>query len=80
MPAGKGRGINMRSTMDIKRIAAAGGGLVLDCTKYSALDLKNIAASAKAPIILKNVKEVSTMDMKAIAAAGNGNVIFDLCD
>ncbi|MCR5282103.1 MAG: hypothetical protein K6E18_01935 [Lachnospiraceae bacterium] len=69
----------MRSTMDIKRVVAAGGGLVLDCSKYSAIDLKNIASVAKAPIILKNVNELSTMDMKGIAAAGNGNVIFDLC-
>ena len=65
--------------MDIKRVAAAGGGLVLDASKYSAIDLKNIAAVAKGPIILKNVSELSTMDMKGIAAAGNGNVIFDLC-
>ncbi len=65
--------------MDIKRVAAAGGGLILDCSKYSAIDLKNIVAVSKAPIVLKNVSELSTMDMKGIAAAGNGNVIFDLC-
>ena len=70
----------MRSTMDLKRIAASGGGLILDCSKFSALDLKAIAGAAKAPITLKNVKEISTMDMKAIAAAGNGLVVFDLCD
>ena len=70
----------MRSTMDLKRVAAAGGGLILDCTKLSALDIKTIAGSAKAPVILKNVKDLSAMDMKAIAAAGNGQVMFDLCD
>jgi hypothetical protein len=70
----------MRSTMDLKRLAAAGGGLVLDCTKLSTLDLKAIASCAKAPIILKNIKDVSMMDLKAIATAGNGHVIFDLCE
>ncbi len=53
--------------------------MILDCSKYSAIDLKNIVAVSKAPIVLKNVSELSTMDMKGIAAAGNGNVIFDLC-
>ena len=70
----------MRSTMDLKRIAAAGGGLVLDCSKFSTIDIKAIAGCAKAPITLKNVKDISMMDMKAIAAAGNGYIIFDLCD
>ena len=70
----------MRSTMDLKRVAAAGGGLILDCSKFSALDIKAIAGSAKAPLILKNVNELSAMDMKAIAAAGSGQVLFDLCD
>lgn len=70
----------MKSAMDLKRIVAAGGGLVLDATKYSALDLKTIAATAKADITIKNVSEMSTMDMKNIAAAGNGHVIFDMTE
>ena len=70
----------MRSTMDLKRIVAAGGGLILDCSKLSSTEIKAIATSAKAPVILKNTGELSTMDMKAIAAAGNGYIIFDLCN
>ena len=70
----------MRSTMDLKRIAAAGAGLILDGSKFSALDLKAIVSSAKSPVTIKHVKELSAMDMKSIASAGNGNVIFDLCD
>ena len=70
----------MRSTMDLKRVASAGGGLILDCTKYSALDIKAIAGVAKGPLILKHVNDLSAMDMKSITAAGNGQVIFDLCD
>lgn len=70
----------MRSTMDLKRAAAAGAGFILDGSKYSAMDLKAIVSNAKATITIKNVKDLSAMDMKAIAAAGNGHVIFDLCD
>ncbi len=70
----------MRSTMDLKRIAASGGGMILDCTKFSASELKAIAGAAKAPITLKHVSELSTMDLKAIAAVGNGYITFDLCD
>ena len=70
----------MRSTMDLKRLASSGAGLVLDGTKLSAIDLKAIAGSAKAPITIKHVSELSVVDMKGIVAAGNGHVIFDLCD
>ena len=70
----------MGSTLDLKRVVAAGGGLVLDASKYSTLDLKAFAASAKANIILKNVSDMSTMDMKNIASAGNGHVIFDMTE
>ena len=70
----------MRSTMDLKRLAATGCGMVLDGSKLSSLDLKAIAGSAKGTIIIKHVGELSTMDMKAIAAAGNGHIVFDLCD
>lgn len=68
----------MKSTIDLKRIAAAGGGLVLDASKFSTLDLKALASASKSTITLKNVSEMSTMDMKSIASAGNGHVIFDL--
>lgn len=70
----------MRSTVDLKRVAAAGAGFVLDAGKFSPLDLKAIVSSAKGTVTIKNVKDLSTMDMKAIAAAGAGRVIFDLCE
>lgn len=70
----------MRSAIDLKRVVAAGGGLIIDATKFSALDIKAIAAAAKADIIIKNVSEMSTMDMKNIASAGNGHVVFDLTE
>lgn len=70
----------MRSAMDLKRVVAAGGGLIIDASKYSILDLKGIAAVAKTDIVLKNVSEMSAMDMKNIATAGNGHVIFDMTE
>ncbi len=70
----------MRSTMDLKRIASSGAGLILDCSQFSTLDIKTIVGCAKGPVTLKNVKELSTMDLKAIVAAGSSQVIIDLCD
>ena len=70
----------MRSTMDLKRIASSGAGLILDCSKFSTLDIKTIVGCAKGPVTLRNCKNLSTMDMKSIVAAGNGQVTFDLCD
>jgi hypothetical protein len=67
--------------MDLKGIAAAGGGMIIDASKYSTSDLKAIAAAARtsgAQIILKNISSKTSIDMKAIAAAGKGCVIFDL--
>jgi len=69
-----------KSTLDLKSIAASGGGMILDAKDYSTLDLKSIAASAsgkQAQIILKNASTKSTLDLKSIAASGNGCVIFD---
>lgn len=68
----------MRSALDLKRVAAAGGGLIIDASKYSTLDLKTIASGAKADIILKNTAGISAMDLKSIAAVGNGHVVFDM--
>ncbi|MEM5435950.1 hypothetical protein [Paraburkholderia diazotrophica] len=70
-----------KSVTDLKAIAAAGGGMVLDARKFSTTDLKSIAANAKgkgSTVFLNNVKSKSTTDLKAIAAAGGGTVVFDL--
>lgn len=68
------------SVLDLKSIAASGGGMVLDTRPFSVLDLKSIAASAsgkKARIVLKNLQGKSVLDLKSIAASGNGCVVFD---
>lgn len=68
------------STLDLKGIAASGGGMILDAGNYSTLDLKGIVSTAsgkKAQIILKNLRGKSVLDLKGIAASGNGCVVFD---
>ncbi|WP_148044059.1 hypothetical protein [Massilia aurea] len=70
-----------KSVYDLKSIAAAGGGLILDASSYSTYDLKSIAAAASesgAKIIINNVDTKSTYDLKSIAAAGKRSVIFNL--
>lgn len=68
------------SVLDLKSIAASGGGMILDARAFSVLDLKSIAASAssqKAQITLKNLQGKSVLDLKSIAASGGGCVVFD---
>ncbi|WP_438765309.1 hypothetical protein [Kushneria sp. TE3] len=68
------------SVLDLKGIAAAGGGMILDTRTYSTLDLKGIAAAAssnQAQIVLKNLQGRSVLDLKGIAASGRGCVVFD---
>lgn len=65
---------------DLVRIAAAGGGLRLDCSKHMVSDLVRIAAAAsqhKAIIILENCNGLMASDAVRIAAAGNGSVVFN---
>lgn len=65
---------------DFLRIAAAGGGLRLDCSKYMVSDIVRIAAAAsqhKAAIILENCSRLMVSDAVRIAAAGKGSVIFN---
>ena len=68
------------STLDLKQIAASGGGMILTASEFSALDLKHIAAQAsttQAQITLKDLRGKSTLDLKHIAASGKGCVVFD---
>lgn len=65
---------------DLVRIAAAGGGLRIDCSKHMVSDIVRIAAAAsqsRAMIILENSGKLMTSDAVRIAAAGKGYVIFN---
>ena len=70
----------MRSALEIKKIVSVGGGVIVDASQYSTVDLKSIAANAKANVVLKNTDEMSTMDLRSIASAGKGHVIIDLTE
>lgn len=68
-----------RSTDDLVRIAAAGGGFRLDASGRPIDDLVRIAAAASgknATMILENTTNRATNDLVRIAAAGKGSVIF----
>jgi hypothetical protein len=70
-----------KSVADLKSIAASGGGMVLDASKFNAAKLKSIASSAKGKgsrIFLNNVNSKTTPELKSIAASGGGAVVFDL--
>lgn len=73
----------MEFATDLIRIAAAGGGLRIDASKYFTTDLIRIAAAAsnhRSLLILDNSENIFTSDKIRIAAAGKGAVIFNLTD
>lgn len=68
-----------RSTEDIVRIAAAGGGFELRAGNRSPADLLRIAAAAKmggAKVVLRGLASRSMDELIDIAAAGAGAVMF----
>lgn len=68
-----------RSTADLVRIAAAGGGFTLGAGPRSTEDLVRIAAAASnngSRIVFLGLAARSTEDIVRIAAAGRGCVAF----
>jgi hypothetical protein len=71
----------MRTTDDLIRIAAAGGGFIIESTGRSVNDLIRIAAAGSthsARIVIRNAGRLSTEDMIRIGAAGKGSVQFEM--
>lgn len=69
-----------KSVTDLRAIASAGGGMILDASKFFVTELRAIASSANgsgARIILRDVGAKSTTDLRAIASSGGGGVVFD---
>ena len=65
---------------DLVRIAAAGGGLRIDCRGKLVSDLVRVAAAGSgkgARIILENTSHILVSDKIRIAAAGQGCVLFN---
>lgn len=70
----------MTMISDLVRIAAAGGGLRIDCTGKMISDLVRIAAAGsdkRSIIVLENTKHIVVADKVRIAAAGQGCVFFN---
>ena len=69
----------MKTGLDLKSIAQAGGSLVVDAIKYTALDLKGVASALNkgTTLTIKNADKFTALDCKGIAAAAQGQVIFD---
>ena len=66
-------------TSDLIRIAAAGGGFFIDCSKHLVSDLIRIASAARmggGMIYLENSSRILTSDKIRIASAGKGHVVF----
>ncbi|HHK4226088.1 TPA: hypothetical protein ACQTXI_004600 [Pseudomonas aeruginosa] len=70
-----------RHTADLIRIAAAGGGFVMDASNRHTADLVRIAAAAAAAakggrVTFTGMETRHTDDLIRIAAAGRGAVVF----
>ncbi len=70
----------IKSTNDLVRIAAAGGGFHVKAGTKPVNDLVTIAAAASrngARIVVSNSAHLPTDDLARIGAAGKGSVIFE---
>jgi hypothetical protein len=68
-----------RTTEDLMRIAAAGGGMELRGSARTTEDLMRIAAAASgkgARLFIRGMSARTTEDLMRIAAAGKGCVVF----
>lgn len=69
----------MKTSLDLKMIAAAGGSIIIDATPYTSLDLKLVASALKddATLLIKNANKFSSLDCKTIVSGASGKVTFD---
>jgi DNA replication protein len=70
-----------RSTDDLVKILAAGGGLVLDAGRKSIDDLMKIAragAEGECLVTMRNVGEKTTEELIKIVTVGDGSVVFEV--
>lgn len=69
----------MKTLLDLKMIAAAGGSIIVDATPYTSLDLKMVASELKdnATLLIKKADKFSSLDCKAIVSGASGKVTFD---
>lgn len=68
------------TTDSLTKIAAAGGGLIIDCKGYTVDSLVKIAVATKGKggkLILTNTTGYTVDSLVKIGTAGAGNVIID---
>lgn len=73
-------GLGMKTTDELVKIAAAGGGLVVEAGRRTTEELMRISAAAKhsgATVVFRNVAMRKTDALVRIAGAGKGRVIFE---
>jgi ABC-type branched-subunit amino acid transport system substrate-binding protein len=73
-------GFSMKTTDEIVKIVAAGGGLVVEAGRRTTDELIKIATAAKhsgATVVFRNMAVRKTDALMKIAAAGKGKVIFE---
>jgi hypothetical protein len=71
----------MKTTDELIKIAASGGGLIFEAGKRTTDELANIAAAARrsgATVIFRNSAIRKTDSLVRIAVAGKGHVFFEL--
>ena len=72
--------LRMKTTDELVKIAAAGGGLVVEAGRRTTEELIKIATAARqsgAIVVFKNMAVRKTDALVKIAAAGKGRVIFE---
>jgi DNA replication protein len=70
----------MKTTDELVKIVAAGGGLAVEAGRRTTDELVKIAAAARqsgATVVFKNAAVRKTDALMKIAAAGKGKVIFE---
>jgi len=70
----------MKTTDELVKIVAVGGGLVVEAGRRTTDELIRIAAAAKhsgATVVFRNMAVRKTDTLMKIAAAGKGKVIFE---
>jgi hypothetical protein len=73
-------GFEVRPTIELTQIAAAGGGFRLDAAVRPTMDLIQIATAAAksgAHVTFAGLQVRPTMDLIQIATAGKGCVVFE---
>lgn len=68
---------------DLKKIASAGGNLIINEGNYSGLDLKMVATASregKGTLMIKRVRRLSGLDCQNIASENPGHVTFDFSE